>query len=108
MARTRVPAHITDVKSNGFGLDVQVHRQPFPRADFSPSGHPVSDGNQGGDPTPSELSGIAPGNRSFRDPIPRGDIGSKADYDLQIPPPQHVDTVAWKRDEEKDPTMHNA
>lgn len=108
MARTRVPAHVTDVKSNGFGMDVVVRRQPYPKSDFSPSGHPVDDDQQGGRASQSEISGLAPGNRAFRHVIPPGEIGSRESYDPQLPPPQYVDTVAHYRDEEKDPSLHNS
>lgn len=107
MPRSRVPAHISDVKSNGFGLDVQVHRQPLPRQDYSPSGIPT-DGGEGHRSTNAEQSAMKPGNKLFRNPIPPGEIGSKEGADMQLPPPQYVDTVAHYRDEEKDPTLHGA
>lgn len=56
----------------------------------------------------SDTSGLAPGNKNYRRPIPRGTIGSREGADEMVPGRQYVDTVEWYRNEDKDPALHGA
>lgn len=95
--RERKAGYITGQKDEGFGLEVKVNRQPFPKSDFSPSG---------------DVSEVGPGRnlayKGYREVIPPGAIGSNETDDVELPAAQHVDTVARYGTEEKDPTLHGA
>lgn len=100
--RKRVPGYITTESSNGFGLDVKVQRQVYPKSEFYSSGDPVAEGQ-------AAMNENLAQDKKFREVIPPGEIGSKAENDLDIlTPPQYVDTVAHYETEQNDITMHGA
>jgi hypothetical protein len=93
MARTRVPAHITESVSQNFGLDVTINRSPQPKVNLLANGD-TKDGK------------LSPVYKGYREVIPPGSFGSREGVDKLEPAPQRVDTVAHYETEQADPTLH--
>jgi hypothetical protein len=95
MARSRVPAHITEMTDRGFGLNVQVNESPLPKVNHPPNGVVGSDGDA-----------LSPVFKGYREVIPLGVIGSSEKHDVMLPGPQYVDTVPSYPTEQNDTRLH--
>lgn len=95
MARSRVPAHITEQTSRGFGLDVKVERSPLPKVNHPPTGNDKQE----------ERFPVFSG---YREVIPPGVIGSQEGADKMLPAATYVDTVASYPTEQNDTRLHGA
>jgi hypothetical protein len=95
MARSRVPAHITESVSRDFGLEVNVIRSTRPNVNEMPNGD-TKDGK------------ISPPYKGYREVTPPGTFGSREGVDKMEPAPQRVDTVADYPTAQNDPSLHGA
>jgi hypothetical protein len=93
--RSRVPAHITESTSRGFGLDVEITRSPAPKVNHLPVGD-------------ARVSERNPFFSGYREVIPPGQIGSEEGVDPQLPPSQYIDTVPSYPTEQNDTRLHAA
>jgi hypothetical protein len=95
MIRHKIDVQQRIIKSNSFGVDVQVNRSPLPKVNLLPNGDEHG------------TTSLAPLFTGYREVIPAGPIGtSDNEIDPQIPANQYVDTVPSYPTEQNDVRLH--
>src|SRR5713226_4170787 len=94
MIRQRLLKPEVTIKSNAFGVDVEVKRSPLPKVVHIP------EGDEHGTTTRAPLF------TGYREVIPPGTIGSQEGIDPDVPGDQYIDTVPSYPSEQNDTRLH--